>query len=111
MIIITIISLICGIISSIELFLSIQKTMETDLKSEKEFENLSLKIYKCLLLDRNNRKEDGKLFLEECFSNYISILANSSLPKKKLPDELKNEIDEIESANVSIGTISTEPSV
>ena len=62
-----IISLICGTITSIELYLSIQSSLETELISSKEFYILALDIYKVISLDKSNRTIKGSIFLETIF--------------------------------------------
>jgi len=67
-------SLICGIITSVELFLNIQKKMETDLVSHKDYYRLSIDIFKVISLERNIRKVDGKTFLDQKFSEYEKLI-------------------------------------
>ena len=49
------VSMICGIITSIELYLSIQSNMENELSASKDFYILGVDIYKTLNLNRENR--------------------------------------------------------
>jgi hypothetical protein len=75
----SIISLICGIITSLELYLNFQKRMESELMSHKEYYRLSVEIFKVISLDIENRKVDGKAFLEEKFSTYEKLLQSSNV--------------------------------
>ena len=75
----SIISLICGIITSLELYLNFQKKMESELMSHKEYYRLSVEIFKVISLDVENRKVDGKAFLEEKFSTYEKLLQSSNV--------------------------------
>ena len=75
----SIISLICGIITSLELYLNFQKKMENELISHKEYYRLSVEIFKVISLDIENRKVDGKAFLEEKFSTYEKLLQSSNV--------------------------------
>lgn len=75
----SIISLICGIITSLELYLNYQKKMENELISHKEYYRLSVEIFKVISLDTENRKVDGKAFLEEKFSTYEKLLQSSNV--------------------------------
>ena len=75
----SIISLICGIITSLELYLNFQKKMESELMSHKEYYRLSVEIFKVISLDIENRKVDGKAFLEEKFSTYEKLLQSSNV--------------------------------
>jgi hypothetical protein len=58
------ISLICGIIASLELFVGIQNMMEKELVSSKEFYILSSDIYKTLSVERQYRYINGKIYLD-----------------------------------------------
>jgi hypothetical protein len=75
----SIISLVCGMITSIELFLNIQKKMETDLVSHKDYYRLSIDIFKVISLERNIRKVDGKTFLDQKFSEYEKLIKSSNV--------------------------------
>lgn len=83
-----ILSLICGIISSIELYLQIQAQMENELVLSKSFYLLSIEIQKILTLERPHRTEDGKTVLEEKFSIYTKLIENSNLNPKSIKDML-----------------------
>jgi len=74
-----ILSLTCGIITSIELYLSIQSSLENELICSKEYHILGLDIYKMLSLNKNNRTIKGSLFLETVFNNYEKLVENSSI--------------------------------
>ena len=86
--IVCIISLLCGIIGSIELFFSLQKQMETDLEASKSFYILSISIYKMLSLEIPNRCGDSRIFLEETFNEYTKLIGNSNVIEKKILDNL-----------------------
>ena len=83
-----IVSLVCGLISSIELYLSIQKNMEDELLYSKEFYLLSVDIYKMLNLSIINRPPDAKLYLEDKYNEYTTLVERSQLLAKKLVDKL-----------------------
>ena len=74
-----ILSLICGVLTSIELFLNIQKNMENDLMSHKDFYRLNVDIYKTISLDRETRKVDGKTFLDQKFSEYEKLIESCNI--------------------------------
>ena len=82
------ISLICGVISSIELFLSIQNTMENELTSSKDFYLLSVDVFKMLSLEHNTRMVNGKIYLDETYQTYCKLIENSNL----VTTEIKNMI-------------------
>ncbi|MCX8483344.1 MAG: hypothetical protein ORN50_07145, partial [Crocinitomicaceae bacterium] len=75
----SIFSLVCGMITSIELFLNVQKKMESDLVSHKDYYRLSIDIYKVISLERQIRKVDGKTFLDQKFSEYEKLIKSSNV--------------------------------
>lgn len=82
------ISLICGIIVSIEMFLSIETGMRQEYESCKEYYLLSVDIQKYLLLDLENRNIEAQTFLEKCYNQYVKLFENSGLVKKEIHDSL-----------------------
>jgi hypothetical protein len=81
-------SLTCGIIGSIELFLAIQSRMENELMASKDYYILSIEIFKVLTLERENRSIGGKTFLEASYSTYVKLIENSNIIDKKIGDRL-----------------------
>jgi hypothetical protein len=81
-------SLVCSIIASIEMYLAIQKSMEQSLIANKEFYLLSVDIQKTLLLDRKHRPIPAKDFLEKCYNMYVKLTENSNVIDKKMIDKL-----------------------
>jgi hypothetical protein len=82
------ISLICGIIVSIEMFLSIETGMRQEYESCKEYYLLSVDIQKYLLLDVENRNIEAQTYLEKCYNQYVKLFENSGLVKKEIHDSL-----------------------
>jgi hypothetical protein len=82
------ISLICGIIVSIEMFLSIETGMRQEYESCKEYYLLSVDIQKYLLLDVENRNIEAQTYLEKCYNQYVKLYENSGLVKKEIHDSL-----------------------
>ena len=80
------IALICSIIGSIELYLSIQKSMELELVVSKEYYLLAVDVYKVLALNREHRPIPAKDYLEKVYTEYRKLKENSNLLLKKLPD-------------------------
>jgi hypothetical protein len=72
-------ALLCGIIGSIELFLGIQTSMETENAASKNFYLLSVNIFKALSLERHRRSHSGKEYLEEVYTEYSKLYENSAL--------------------------------
>jgi len=83
-----IISLICGIIVSIELYMQIESSMREEVISCKNYYLLSVDIQKVLMLERSNRQVKGKVFLDKCFTEYCKLYENSGLLKKQIKDSL-----------------------
>lgn len=82
-------SLVCGIIGSVEMFLGINNRCENELDLSKSFYLLSVSIYKVLSLDRNNRGCDGKTFLETTLNDYCKLIEQSNLTVKRIMDKLQ----------------------
>jgi hypothetical protein len=81
-------SLGCGIISSIELYLAIQRQMESELLACKDFYLISTRIFTTLSLNIENRKIDGMDFFEEIFSEYTNLMQKSIIIADKIDDKL-----------------------
>jgi len=83
-------ALLCGIIGSIELFLGLQSSMETELMASRNFYLLAIDIYKTLTLDRERRNCIGKEYLEEKYGEYTKLYGNSQIIRGKIDDKLTN---------------------
>jgi hypothetical protein len=81
-------SLLCGIITSIELYLGLQSSMENELMTSKDFYLLGVDIFKNLHLEKNHRTKGGKVFLEEKYSDYVKLIENGNLMNKRMADSL-----------------------
>ena len=75
------ISLVAGLIGSIELFLQIQKNMEIDLLNAKEFYLIAIDISKILDLDKVNRHYNPHEYYNEKFTNYSKLVEISIIDK------------------------------
>ena len=69
----SIVSLICGIITSVEMLMKYQDKMENELDAHRSYYKLSIDIYKMISVDRKFRKSGGKDFLEEKFGEYEKL--------------------------------------
>jgi hypothetical protein len=85
-------SLLVGIIGSIEMFLQINRELESSLVNQKEFYILSCDIYKYLALEKINRITDERTFLGDTYTRYIKLIETSYTLKKKINDNLQDEI-------------------
>jgi hypothetical protein len=109
-----VVSLVCGIITSIELYLNIQKYMESELMMSKDFYILSTDIFKALALDRANRGMDGKTFLDNNYSTYCKLIENSNVSTSEMADNLTPIKLTIKNGNISTDTdndIESQPSL
>jgi len=78
------ISLICGIIASVELFLGLQTMMEKELISSKDFYILSSDIFKTLAVERPHRMLNGKIYLDNIHTKYCNLIEKGNLLESKL---------------------------
>jgi len=88
-----VVSLICGTIGSVELYLSISQNMETELITSKDYYLLGIDIFKMLSLKAENRNIDLKTFLDEKFQIYQKLIENSNVLEKKILDKLCPVLD------------------
>lgn len=82
------ISLVCGIIVSCELYLQIEKGMANEYDVSKSYYLLSIEIQRFLLTKRENRLIDCKPFLDKAYNQYTKLYENSRLLKKSIHDNL-----------------------
>ena len=73
-----VVSLFCGVITSVELLWNLQKRMEAELESYKNFYKLSIEILKYLELDDEDRDMAGKIFLNDKYSKYESHITSGN---------------------------------
>jgi len=96
------ISLICGIIVSVELYLQIEKAMSIEYDVSKSYYLLSIEIQRFLLTRRDNRTIDCQPFLDKSYNQYTKLFENSRLLKKSIHDTLTDLKDEDKIAGVTI---------
>lgn len=73
------ISFFVSSISSVELFLSIQRRSDQELVSYKQFYTLSVKINTTLLLQKNHRQVEGDTFLTQVLGEYNSLFDSACI--------------------------------
>ena len=97
------ISLVCGIIVSVELYLQIEKAMSVEYDVSKSYYLLSIEIQRFLLTDRENRAIDCPPFLDKSYNTYTKLFENSRLLKKSIHDNLTelHEIDKIPGISIT----------
>lgn len=84
----SLIALICGIIGSIELYLGIQKRLESDMIAQRDYYLLSVDIFKTLSLNKNNRPIPAKDFLEKSYNTYQKLIESSDTLARRIDDQL-----------------------
>jgi hypothetical protein len=78
-ILICIVSLFITIMNSVEMYMGIQKSLETEMSASQGFYLLSIDIYKMLALKRDNRDVSGKQYLTDCYNLYQELIKQSKL--------------------------------
>ena len=82
-------SLISAIICSIELYIGLQKRIETELMSYRSFYLLSVRISNCLKLEREHREElSGSNFLSSIENEYKTLFSDSLIHNESINDAL-----------------------
>ena len=71
-------SILCGVITSIELLLNLQKRMELELESYKNYYKLSIEIYRFIKLDVADREAESKEFLPKIYETYEELITHSN---------------------------------
>ena len=84
-----VLTLLCGIITSIELYLQIQASMENELVASKDFYLLAADIYKMLTLSRANRGVGGISYLDEKFGIFCKYIESSHLINNRIKDTMR----------------------
>jgi len=106
-----ILSLTCAIITSTELYLGINSSMERELISQRDFYLLAVDIFTILSLERKHRTINGKKYLDKTLNNYNRYIENGDVIRNKMTDKLlpiKNKSEDPD--NQMIGGINIEPS-
>lgn len=73
-----ILSLFCGILSSIEILINIQKRMENELESHKNFYKLSLDLFRFLQMEEEHREMKAKDFLTSVYGKYQQLIVGGN---------------------------------
>lgn len=72
-----VLSLLCGIICSIELYLKISDNMNSEFISGRDFHLMHIDITKTLALAEENRGIAGHIYLNNIYSKYIETLSKA----------------------------------
>ena len=82
------ISLIIGVMNSVELYLKLQEAIELELEKSKKWYQLASNIYKVLALDRCHREQNPDGVLNHFYSAYMILFEESSLSGVNYSDKL-----------------------
>ena len=82
------ISLIIGVMNSVELYLKLQEAIELELEKSKKWYQLASNIYKVLALDRCHREQNPEDVLNRFYSAYMILFEESSLSGVNYSDRL-----------------------
>ena len=87
-----VLSLVVGVIGSVQMYLQLEVNQELALISSKDFYNLSIDIHKTLSLNREHRSLSGKEYLDDIYTKFVSINDKSLVSKQaKNSDALLTE--------------------
>ena len=89
------ISFVIGLLTSISLYLKIEDKLENELYASKEYNKLSIDIFKILNLKEDDRGIDGDVYLSNIYNEYIKLLDRTNLSENNLIDLLKQKIKNI----------------
>jgi hypothetical protein len=105
-------SLIVGVIGSLQMYLQIEANMELCLVASKDYYNLAIEIYKTLTLERNHRTTSGKEYLDEMYNRYVSITDKAVINRRKIKDQLfiPPALPDNNNLRISIPSLPTPPS-
>jgi hypothetical protein len=87
------ISFVIGLLTSISLYLKIEDKLENELFASKEYNKISIDIFKILKLKEMDRGIDGDQYLNNIYNEYIKLLDRTNLSENNLVDLLKEKID------------------
>ena len=82
------ISLIIGVMNSVELYLKLQESIELELEKSKKWYQLASAIYKVLMLERCHRDPNPSAVLEQFYTDYMALFEESSLSGVNYSDKL-----------------------
>ena len=80
-------ALVVSILNSIELFLKISDTMEQENECSKSFYALAVNIRKTRMLERSRRQQEGAVYLEKTYSQYMTLMEKSNLLSGSIKDK------------------------
>lgn len=101
------ISMIITVLTSIKLYMNLTNNLNQEIQLSRDYYVLSIDIYKNLNLPLENRP-DAQQYLNECYSQYVKLIEQSTLNNKIKKDELlkidNNEDDNSDTMSSSSST-------
>lgn len=82
------ISLIIGVMNSVELYLKLQESIEMELEKSKKWYQLASNIYKVIALDRCHRPPNPAVVIDQFYIDYMALFEESSLSGVYYSDKL-----------------------
>jgi hypothetical protein len=73
-----------GVLGSIQLYLKVNEKMTSALRSSLTMQKLGLRISKELTIDPENRVSEGKTFMNECHSDFITCVEQGNPIEKRM---------------------------
>jgi len=102
----TILGLVCSIIVSVELYLGISREMSSSESVSKKFHALATEISKQITLYRVHPSTDILPYIEASYTEYSSLVTNSSIIRETVQDQLMKLPEMTVSQNDQGGTAS-----
>ncbi len=114
----SLVSMIVGILNSIELYLKLQDAIESELDKSKQWYALAAEIYKVTSLEPAHRDNDPAKLLNGFYDKYMELFHESSLngihygdrllnvPRKRLRDMVSSNASSSSSINSNDGDVS-----
>ena len=90
------ISMFITILSGIKLYLNLDNLIQNEVEMSKQFNLLSLDIFKVLNLTKEERTEEAMDFLNKKYNDYTRLIEASNLLRTKLPIDMLSPVDILE---------------
>ena len=89
----TTISMFIAILTSIKLYLNLNSSINDEIALSKDFYILSVNIFKMISLNEEDREITAMQFLNDCYSQYIKLIEQSSLLRNNIKHDELTKID------------------
>ena len=96
------ISMVVTILTSIKLYLNLDERLKNELEMSKNFHTLGLDLFKVLNLPRPQRGGDGLAYLNKKYGDYIKLIEQSALLRKKLKNDELRKVPKISGDDSSL---------